>query len=73
MIGYTVYFHAVSDQSSRTEEFAAFYDVTAELYVERFSGNGPLELWRGNWLVKRWSGENGKLPEPGSADVLSPM
>ena len=73
MIGYIVYFHEDSDHSFQTEEFAAFDDTTAELYAERFAGHGPLELWHGNRLVKRWSGDINKPPKADPVDDLSAL
>ena len=42
------------DHISGSAEFRAFDDECAQAFAERSARTGPMELWCGTRLVKRW-------------------
>lgn len=70
MSGYRLYFLDAAEHIFRSEEFHAFDDEGAEAFAQKYAGEGPVELWCRNRLIKRWSD---RIPDPQPVANGSPI
>jgi hypothetical protein len=55
MSEYQLYLFNRSDSIFRSERFRAFNDLCAKMFAEKSAEAGPMELWSGARMVRRWS------------------